>query len=269
LRKLCDLLGVPWTEAFANAGYYRELLQALGDLADLGYQWIEKDCGVDEVSSGFHYHGVAQMHGQPLRNFTIKPQYADRYVVGGWEEGPFEAIEPEFNDETDEQAKEFMREWIREDSGRVRQIRTVVPKPLAVAILIATVGFVRRGDLYKDAAPSYAAELLRHATWLIDLAQERSRLDNLPPLLQKADDALKDRALNLELKRVVAAEYTVAWADAQCGLYTHAARLGAMRRFGVAGSSESSSRIEERLPDIRRAELPAPEQFAQHNEVKP
>jgi hypothetical protein len=58
-------------------------------------------------------------------------------------------------------------------------------------------------------------------------------------------------------------EYTVAWASVQSALYTHTVRLGAMRRFGVAGSKESDPQLEEQLPDIRRAELPEPELFKQ------
>lgn len=266
LRKLCDLLGIPWTEAFANAGYYRELLQALADLADLGYQWIIEDGG-GEVPKSFHYHGIAELRGVLMAELIERPEYAARYVVGGWEEGPFEPVEPDFAAHTDERERQLMREWLRQDAGQVRTVGVIVPKPLAVAILIATVGFARRGDLYKDTASAYAAELLRNATWLIDLAQERSHLDGLPPLLKRANDALKDRLLRLELKRVIAAEYTVAWADAQCNLYTHAARLGAMRRLGVAGSSESGPHIEERLPDIRRADLPSPSEFTQPEKV--
>jgi hypothetical protein len=103
--------------------------------------------------------------------------------------------------------------------------------------------------------------VLKQSTWLVDLAQKQSKLQRLPPLLQRADDALKDRLLSLELKRVIAAEYTVAWASTQSVLYTHTVRLGAMRRFGVAGSTESDPQLEEQLPDIRRAELPAPDLF--------
>jgi hypothetical protein len=164
-----------------------------------------------------------------------------------------------------------MKEWARQDAAKPARIRTIAPKPLAIAILIATVGFPRRGDLYKDTSPGYAAEILKQSTWLIDLAQGQSKLQSLPPLLQQADDALKNRLLTLELKRVVAAEYTTAWASKQSALYTHTVRLGAMRRFGVAGSTESDPQLEEQLPDIRRAELPAAELFkpgAQNDTVK-
>ncbi len=269
LRKLCKLLGLAWTEAFANAGYYRELLQALADLADLGSKWLEGDRSSGLILESVRTEQASPIGPVPLGAALERPEFAERYIVGFWEEGPHDPPEITFNDQANETEIEYMKEWVRQDAAQTQRIRTIAPKPLAIAILIATVGFPRRGDLYKNASSGYAAELLKHSTWLIDLAQEQSKLQSLPPLLQKADDALKDRLLTLELKRVIAAEYTVAWASRVSTLYTHTARLGAMRRFGVAGSSESDPQIEERLPDIRQSELPRPELFAQgaHNDT--
>ncbi len=261
LRRLCKLLDIPWTEAFANAGYYRELLQALGDLADLGFKWYAEDRANGLLRESVRTEDVSQIGGEPVGSAFERPEFADRYIIGYWEEGPYDPPEITFNEQADADEIEYMKEWVRQDAAQPRRIRTIVPKPLAVAVLIATVGFPRRGDLYKDESVSYAAELLKPATWLIDLAEEQSQLQGLPPLLQRADDALKDRLLSLELKRVIAAEYTVAWAGQQSSLYTHTARLAAMRRFGVAGSTESSPQTEEQLPDIRRAALPSPELF--------
>lgn len=262
LRALCDLLGLSWTEAFGLAGYYRELLQAIADLADLGYQWIAEDSGED-LSPQFHFDGLQSLGSVGIEEALELPQYAERYVRGAWEEGPFGYYSPpEPPEGSDPQAQStFFNEWLRANSDKVRCVTAVIPKPLAIAILIAVAGFPRRGDLYKDGSPSYAAELSKAAGWLVEAAQERSRLRGLPPLLQRADDALRDRNLKLDPKRVIAAEYTVAWADRQCAVYTHVARLGAMARFGVAGSSESTQNGEEILPDLRRALLPTAEQF--------
>jgi hypothetical protein len=262
LRSLCRLLDLSWTEAFALAGYYRELLQAIADLADLGYQWIAADTSDDTVPKEFYFGGVSTLGGLAIDEALALPQYAQRYVIGYWEEGPFGYYTPPEPPEGDDQTQSnFFNEWLRANADQVSCVRAVIPKPLAIAILIAVAGFPRRGDLYKDASSSYAAELLNAAGWIIDEAQARTRLRGLPPLLQRADDALRDRNLRLEAKRVIAAEYTVAWADRQCSVYTHVARLAAMARFGVAGSSVSTQNGEELLPDIRRAFLPGPEAF--------
>jgi hypothetical protein len=261
LRKLCDLLSIPWTEAFANAGYYRELLQALADLADLGMRWYAEDRANGLLLESVRTEDVSQIGPEPVGSTFQRSEFAERYIIGYWEEGPYDPPEIDFNEQQDADERAYMREWARRDAAEPRRIRTIVPKPVAIAILIATVGFPRRGDLYKDDSAGYSAELLKHSTWLIDLAQKESKLQGLPPLLQQADNALKDRLLTLELKRVIAAEYTVAWASQKSALYTHTVRLGAMRRFGVAGSAESDPQIEEQLPDIRRAELPRPELF--------
>lgn len=261
LRKLCQLLDIPWTEAFSNAGYYRELLQAIADLADLGYKWYADDRANGLLIESVRTEQVSQIDGDPIGAAFKRPEFAERYIIGFWDEDPHEPPEITFNEQADAHEIEYMKEWARKVAAQPPRIRTIVPKPLAIAILIATVGFPRRGDLYKDGSPAYAAEVLKQSTWLVDLAQKQSKLQRLPPLLQRADDALKDRLLSLELKRVIAAEYTVAWASTQSVLYTHTVRLGAMRRFGVAGSTESDPQLEEQLPDIRRAELPAPDLF--------
>jgi hypothetical protein len=271
LRKLCELLDIPWTEAFANAGYYRELLQALADLADLGWKWYAEDRANGLLLESVRTPHVSQIGTEPVGAAFERPEFAERYIIGFWEEDPHEPPEITFNEQADADEIEYMKEWARKDAAEPPRIRTIVPKPLAVAILIATVGFPRRGDLYKDTSPAYAAEILKQSTWLIDLAQGQSKLQSLPSLLQQADDTLKSRLLTLELKRVIAAEYTTAWASKQSVLYTHTVRLGAMRRFGVAGSTESDPQLEEQLPDIRRAELPAAELFkpgAQNDTVK-
>lgn len=262
LRTLCKLLGLSWTEAFALAGYYRELLQALADLADLGYQWIAADTGSNELPLGFHFGGLDSIGSLTIDEALALPRFGQRYVTGYWEEAPFGYYTPPEPPQGNVSTQsEFFNAWLRENADKVQCVRAIIPKPLAIAILIAVTGFPRRGDLYKDGSSSYAAELLNNAGWIIDEAQERSRLRGLPPLLQSADNALRDRSLRLDSKRIIAAEYTVAWADRQCSVYTHVSRLAAMARFGVAGSSVSTQNGEELLPEIRSAFLPEADAF--------
>ena len=83
-----------------------------------------------------------------------------------------------------------------EESKEPRTVRCYVPKPLGLAILIAVAGFARRGDIYKSGADRYAADIFAASTQLIELAEQTiARSYTLPTLLQRADDALKDREL--------------------------------------------------------------------------
>ena len=53
---------------------------------------------------------------------------------------------------------------------------------------------------------------------------------------------------HLMLRRVIAAEYVVRWADQECEFYTHIVRLAALEYFGVAGSSMDNLTPEMHLP---------------------
>ena len=56
-------------------------------------------------------------------------------------------------------------------------------------------------------------------------------------LRQRPRRTLKDRELPLTCGVVIAAEYVVKWADRECEMYTHIARLAALEYSVVAGSS--------------------------------
>jgi transcriptional regulator with XRE-family HTH domain len=254
LRKICDRIGVPWTMGYANAGYYGEILEILALLSLLAKRWLEED-GATPHPPRFR-QGVLQIGEQPIWEALKEPRFARRYTAGSWIEQPphpppesdLEKFEPEH--------REMFKRFCEEEAREPRTVWCFVPKPLGLAILIAVAGFTRRGDIYKSGADRYAADIFAASTKLIELAEQQVRSYKLPPLLQRAEDALKDRELPFELRRVIAAEYTVKWADQECEFYTHIARLAALEYFGVAGSSMDNLTPEMDLPHLRPANLP-------------
>ena len=139
----------------------------------------------------------------------------------------------------------------------------IVPKPIGVAILLAALAFPRRGDVYKDGARQYRENLGRAAHDLAIVAKARrsenraaGRPKKLHQLLQQASNVLDDPRLSFDLKRPMAGEYIVAWADSICQLYTHYARLAAFEFWGEAGSEISNVTPFVQLPQFRKAELP-------------
>jgi len=271
LRRICSALDVSWLEAFALAGYYHEVLEVLVALGELGKRWLAEDNAFrdEEEARSFRSIGVTQLDGKIVWDALNEERYAARYTVGRWEEGPFEPPPASDFEGMDPHVAALLKGQFERESQQPRLVHCVVPKPLAVAILIAVAGFPRRGDIYKDGAVAYAANLLSGATRLIEIAEASAgRRYVLPPFLRKADDVLKDRALMLDAKRVIAAEYIVAWADYECGRYTHIARLAAFEYFGEAGSSMKTITPYVQLPQLRRSELPDPAEFANLVETK-
>jgi hypothetical protein len=139
----------------------------------------------------------------------------------------------------------------------------IVPKPIGVAILLGALAFPRRGDIYKDGAREYRESLGRASHSLVISAKARrsekrvaGRPKKLHYLLQRASDVLDDSRLPFDLKRPMAGEYIVAWADSICRTFTHYARLAAFEYWGEAGSEISNVTPFVKMPQFRKAELP-------------
>lgn len=254
LRKICDRIGVPWTMGYANAGYYGEILGILAQLSLLSDQWLEEDDARPRRPR--FSHGVHHIGELPIWEAVQQPRFAMRYTAGSWiEQPPLPPSDADWENIALEHREAFKKLY-EEESKEPHTVWCFVPKPLGLAILIAVAGFPRRGDIYKRGADRYAADIFAASTKLIEHAERHVRSYKLPPLLQRAEDTLKDRTLPFELRRIIAAEYTVKWADEECELYTHIARLGALEYFGVAGSSMDKLSAEMQFPQLRRAKLP-------------
>ena len=264
LRKICECIGVPWTMAYANAGYYGEILNILALLSLLSDRWLEED-NAQPRRPRFR-HGVLHVGELPIWEAIQQPRFALRYTAGSWiQQPPLPPSEADWENIAPEHREAF-KTLYEQESKEPRPVWCCVPKPLGLAILIAVAGFPRRGDIYKSGADRYAADIFATSTKLIENAEQRVRSYKLPPLLQRAEDTLKDRALPFELRRIIAAEYTVKWADQECELYTHIVRLGALEYFGVAGSTIDNLTLEMQLPHLRPAKLPEISEFLSFTE---
>ena len=255
LRKICDRIAVPWTMAYAHAGYYGEILGILALLSLLADKWLKEDDAKPDRPR--FYHGVMRIACMPVWEAMQQPRFAARYTAGSWVEQPPLPPSEEDLEKFDPEHRENFKRFYEQESKEPRTVSCFVPKPLGLAILIAVAGFSRRGDIYKSGADRYAADIFAASTKLIELAEHAvARSYTLPPFLRKAEDVLKDRELPFELRRVIAAEYVVQWADRECQMYTHIVRLAALEYFGVAGSSMDKLTPEMQLPHLRPAKLP-------------
>jgi hypothetical protein len=261
LRTICDCIGVPWTMAYAHAGYYGEILGILALLSLLASKWLKED-GAQPDRANFR-RGVVRIGELSIWEAMQQPRTAARYTVGSWVEKPPLPPSEEDLEKFEPEHRENFRRFYKAESKQPRVVSCFVPKPLGLAILIAVAGFSRRGDIYKSGTDRYAADIFASSTKLIELAERTvDRSYTLPPLLRRAENVLKDRKLPFELRRVIAAEYVVSWADAESEFYTHIVRLAALEYFGVAGSSMDNLTPEMQLPHIRPATLPPISEFS-------
>lgn len=261
LRRICEVLDISWLSAFTSAGYYRDVLQALAALVTLGYRWLDRDLAFarDGAKMSFRSLGVTELDGRVVWDAMQELPFSARYISGSFLQLPAETqVVPE-TDVEGNPLPEIVRQAFAETRAP-REQHYVVPKPMAVAILVAASGFPRRGDVWKPGADMYAVHVLEAATPLVDHALRNTKLA-LSGHLLRADEALRDARLPLDSRRVVAAEHMIAWADDICQGYTHCARLASFDYFGVSGSSTDKITVEYMLPRIRRAALPDVEAF--------
>jgi hypothetical protein len=264
LRKIARELQLSWLDAFARAGYYHEILEALAALVALAKVWLDEDKAFESDAVSFRSIGVTMLGGRIVWDALDDPYYAARYIMGTYVEQPPERVvdfvpPPEMDEETAKQ----MRSFLEAQGQQPRPWHYVVPKPMALAILVVASGFPRRGDVWKAGADTYASRLLASATALVNIAEQQVGKVRLAGNLLRADEVLKDAQLALDSRRVIAAEHLIRWADDVCQGYTHYARLASMDLFGVAGSTTLNFTPEAWLPQIRVATLPDVEQF--HN----
>jgi transcriptional regulator with XRE-family HTH domain len=262
LRKMCNALAIPWTSTFTLAGYYREILDCLAALAELGKRWLQEDGIVTDLESGLNFRSVGVKH---FGDFTVwyglkMRRYQQRYISGTIAQHTRRSFESQIIDTSSQEVAEQMQRLMQQFGDRHDRFSYVVPKPIAVALLVVASGFPRRGDVWKRDANVYAVRLLEAATPLLEYALKETKV-KLSGNIQRADQVLSDVQLPIDGRRVVAAEHLISWADAICQGYTHYARLASMEYFGVAGSTIDNITPEYELPQIRRARLPYVEQF--------
>lgn len=250
LKRLCRKMGVSWPAAFAHAGYYGELLHVLADLARLSSAWRNEDKVYPDAAAQFRSTGVLRIDEMLVGDALKTPRFRPRYHIGCYQDLPHEVI-------VDDTIPAEIAKVARHEAANPRPWCCVVPKPLAIAIFVATAGFPRRGDIYRDGADAYAAHVLENSVSIIDAAvAHRPKRVGLPRLLKSAHELLKDKALSFETRRVMVAELMEEWADSLCGPYTHYARVASFAWWGEAGTSESTVTPWTQTPQRRTAALP-------------
>ena len=274
IRKVCKAIGISWPAAFANAGYYEELLAMMVDLVSLGEKWCVEDLvqpwGTRQQF--FRSTGVQRIGDEMVWEAIKREPSCDRYHLGFWES---DDPQWDWNAVASTSAGSELGKPIDIEPTAIVTTRhpVVLPKPMAAALMIAACGFPRRGDYYKDGAASYAAELLEVVSPLIEQAQAQRWTGKpgaisrkLPSLLQSASDVFGDSKLDIGTRRGIGAELVVEWADSVCQPYTYYARLAALKYWGELGSSESTATPYNRMPDLRPAVLPALSDFSMHSD---
>lgn len=250
LRRICAEIEEPWPRIFLDYGLYEELFFMLDDLVWIGQKWCEEDNAYPwaDPATRFEFRsiGVCRIGNKPVWEAFKDPRIRDRYHVGTYEQD---------NPRPDEVPPELEHFY----TSPIRLTNSIVPKPMAVALLIATGGFCRRGDYYRDGTNILAAEVLDASVPLIDYAEQRKRREcgkrkpsDLPDLLQGADATFDDKLLNAAQKRTIAAEYVNSWADTVSAGYTYYARLVTFAYWGEVGSSESTASPWAIMPQVQR-----------------
>jgi hypothetical protein len=262
LRRICATLGISWLSAFTFAGYYREVLKALAALVELAHRWLDQDGAFTREGArrSFRSAGVTQLGGKIVWDAMKEPRYADRYIEGCFTEWFPDNVANQIIDTSSKEVSNILTRYLESQPRISRRWCCVVPKPMAIAILVAASGFPLRGDIRKEGVDMYAVHLLESATPIIEHALRGSKAASTGSLL-RADQALSDVNLPLDSRRVVAAEHMTAWADGICQDYTHYARLASMEYFGVAGCSIDHISPEAQFPQIRPAILPDVDAF--------
>lgn len=287
LRSICDITGAPYLEAVAQYGYYREFIALLDRLVCLGEQWLEDDdarggtLGSDGKPpsrlQSLLYTGVLHWNGRPLMNTSTPPSmFLGRYTVASWDE-PEHAVErhtyPPIDVIPGSTTTLVLNPSIKRETLLAPPQRhvAVLPKPIALAIMFAILTFQRRGDVYKDEALDYRQRLYAPADALVTLAEQHSASrtvgrPKLPhPLLRRTQEALSDRILSFEERRVVAAESAVSWARDLCRPFTAFAQFAAFEELGEAGSSVSTATLYRVSPQLYRTQFPALESLTVSN----
>ncbi len=277
LEAICQAANTSYVEAADRFGYYREIVRLFDDLIWLGARWLEQDEArggtlgpLGEPTShlnSLRNTGVLYWKGEPITwgrqmPWSDKPgldpsniaEFTNRYIVGSWRELEHRNVRVEFPPIEAVPGGTFSLtvpgKLDRVDSSRKREslivpehtALVVMPKPIGIAILLATLAFPLRGDGYKEGAPEYRYDLgkasdglAREARRLRTELRAAGRPKSLHVLLQRACDALDDGRIPFNYRRPIAAEYALMWADAICDRFTRFARLAAFDFWGEAG----------------------------------
>lgn len=217
LARLAVAVGISPIDALWNAGHHGAVLDYLDRLYRLGWSWAHADRVAVHQDSG--------------ADFML------RYADAGFPEGG-DLREPPPN-----LAHRYHLATVYNVEGQV--FRTVsLPKPMAVAILLAVALFPRRGDELYPASTPFCEQLSFIASSMIPAADTA----RVPPQVRSAfkkplndAEAVWKYRFYGNMRLAVIAEYIHAWCDFVCRDYANYARLALYEQgafIGVPGENE-------------------------------
>lgn len=239
LQRLAIAVGVSPIDALWNAGHHDAVLDYLLRMYRLGWSWAHGDnvevFPEDGAEFMLQYEEIGFPAGGDLR--IPPPSLADRYHLA----------------------------TVRNSAGIFRHVS--LPKPMAIAIMLAVVLFPRRGEKARpEATPFYeqlsvvAANMLPAA----DLARIPAQADSAMKRPLKAAAAIWKYRFYGSMRLAVIGEYVQVWCDFVCRNYASYARLALYEHGAFIGEPAEGEDIWE----WQRTDMPSADEFAMTSKRK-
>jgi hypothetical protein len=219
VRRLAIAIGVSPIEALWMGGHHSAVFEYFLKLHRLGCSWMRED----------------RVHLDPQRGATFFPQH--------WspaEPDDLSGVPPKF-------AHRYHEAAIHNAGGRFRTV--ALPKPSALAFLLALGLFVRRGDKLWVGARELVSALSVIASETLPTAQRAkapTQLDYTAPF-KYAERVLPLRFPDRGTKLAIVSEYVQSWCDVVCIGYAQYARVALYEQGGFVGEPERNQYIVEDL----------------------
>lgn len=238
LQRLAKAVGVSPIDALWNAGHHGAVLEYLDKLYRLGWWWAHQDrvAILQDTGADFMlpYADLGFPDGGDLRipPPTLAPRYhlATVYKLKG--EGIFRVVS--------------------------------LPKPMAVAILLAVALFPRRGDKVRAETTQFYEQLSLVASDMMPAAE----MARVPPNqgvgfrkpLKDAEDVWELRFYG-RTRLAIIGEYVQTWCDFVCRDYTDYARLALYSQGAFLGEPVRSNMVWEDIWEWQRAPMPSADEL--------
>jgi hypothetical protein len=222
VRKLAVAIGASPIEALWLSEHGEAILDEVFALTRLGWSWCRED-NAWLVSSGAFFSAEAIRDKKDTTQATRDgedPTEVPSHIAHRYHRATL------YNTQTDDPT--------------IRQ-KITLPRPLAVAIFLATGLFPRRGDEWKPETRGFLDGLLSVSGPMLKLSDELSPETlsaELPVPLQSAQTTFDQPGLSRIGRAAAVAEYTHGWVDGICESYARYARLAMFERGGVMADVE-------------------------------
>ncbi len=211
VRRLAVAIGVSAIEALWLGGHQAAVFDYFLTLHRLGWTWMHEDM-VHLGSRGAEFFFQHWEPNVPDDLSGVPPKYAHRYNEAS----------------------------IYNQVGRFRAV--ALPKPSAIAILLAIGLFVRRGDRLRPGTREIVRELSLIATEMFSLAERANApksIDYKSPFKQ-AEKVIPVGFTDRHTRLALVSEYVQDWCNVVCRGYADYARVALYEQGGFVGEPERS-----------------------------